>query len=375
MNEQDTTQKQEEPQAAQAEAEESNPVKKKVIIVSLVLLVMFALYLFADRFTPYSSQAKVVANVVPIAPEVSGAVISVDVQNNQLVAAGQTLLKIDPEMYELALAAAEAQYQTVLQSVEAGGSNIESAQAQVEAARAQVLKAQQDAERMRRIRAEDPGAISERRIESAEASLAAAQSSLLAAEAGVQAAISGLGATDESNAALQQARAGVEQAKVNLEKTNVVAPTDGLITDLRIDTGNFAAAGHPLMTFIAVHDSWVQADFTENNLGHADIGDRVGIVFDVAPGKVFSGTVRHIGYGVKVSSGQLGSLPTIDNQRSFLREAQRFPVYIDYDGEPGEIGLRVGSQASVMMYTGTHPVLNTLGRIYLRIYSYLTYLY
>jgi multidrug resistance efflux pump len=356
-------------------APQKDPVKKWTRILLILALILFALYLMADRFTPFSSQARVNAYVVPIAPEVSGQVISVDVQNNTRVSAGDRLLQIDPEMYRLALDGAKAAYQSVLQSVEAGESNVESARSQVDSARAKVKQARQDTERMRRIRAEDPGAISERRIESAEANLEAAQSSLLAAEAGVQAAIAALGATDESNAALQQARAAVEQAQVNLDKTSVLAPTDGMITDLRVDTGNFAAAGHALMTFIAIHDTWVQADFTENNLGHVDVGDRVLLVFDVQPGKVFEGTVRHVGYGVAVQNNPLGSLPTIDNQRSFLRQAQRFPVTIEYDADPGEIGLRVGSQASAVILTGTHPILNTLARMYVRLYAWVTYLY
>ena len=77
----------------------------------------------------------------------------------------------------------------------------------------------------------------------------------------------------------------------------VYAPRDGLITDLRVDQGNYAAAGAALMTFIAVHDSWIQADLTENNLGNVKEGDRVEFTFDVRPGKVFKGTVRQTGLG------------------------------------------------------------------------------
>lgn len=352
-----------------------DPVKRWTLILLVLAAVMMVLYLTGDRFTPYTSQAKVHAYVVPIAAEVAGAVVSVDIGNNQLAKKGQQLIKIDPELYELSLRAAEAQYQSVLQSVEAGSANVESARSRVDAAKAMVWKAQQDAERMRRIRAEDPGAISERRIEQAEATLKSAQSNLAAANSALDAAIVALGATDETNAALQQALAALKSAQVNLEKTSVRAPTDGLITDLRVDVGNFAGAGQPQMTFIAVHNTWVQADLTENNLGHVDVGDKVELVFDVQPGKVYQGKVEHIGYGVSVSNNQLGSLPNIDNQRTFLREAQRFPVNISYEGKPGEIGLRVGSQVSVMIYTGTHPILNTLGRFYLRTVALLSYLY
>jgi multidrug resistance efflux pump len=353
-----------------------DPVRRWTLIVLLACIILTVLYLLADRHTPFTTQARVHANVVPIAAEVSGTVIAVDVTNNQEVVAGQRLFQVDPGSYELAVKAAEAALQTASQGVEAGVANVASAEARVESARASVWRAEQDATRMRRIREEDPGAISERRLESAEATLYSARSQLAAAEASLEAARSQLGDTGENNAQLRQARSSLEQAQLNLKRTTVLAPRDGLITDLRIDQGNFAAAGAPLMTFIAIHDSWVQADLTENNLGHVDAGDRVGLTFDVLPGRVFQGTVRRTGYGVQVSSNALGTLPTIDNQRNWLRDAQRFPVIVDFEhGDLDPADLRVGAQASVIVYTDDNWLLNLLGRIYLRAAALLSYAY
>ena len=229
---------------------------------------------------------------------------------------------------------------------------------------------------MRRIRKEDPGAISERRIQSAEAGLQSARSRLAAAQAQLEAARNALGSTDENNAQLQQARSSLNTARINLERTSVFAPADGLITDLRVDKGNYAAAGAPLMTFIAIQDTWIRADFSENNLGNVDPGDPVEITFDVRPGRVYHGKVRRTGYGVQVSSNALGTLPTIDNQREWLRSEQRFPAVIDFE-VPDEIRneLRVGSQASVIVYTGDNWLMNALGKAYIRIAATLSYLY
>ena len=125
-------------------------------------------------------------------------------------------------------------------------------------------------------------------------------------------------------------------------------------------------------------DVWVQADFTENNLGNIKRGDSVEIVFDSLPGKVIEGTVRTTGFGVAVDSAPLGSLPTIDNDRQWLRDAQRFPVLVDITEMPaGEARrrLKIGSQASVITYTGGHPILALLGKLYIRAASILTYAY
>jgi multidrug resistance efflux pump len=86
--------------------------------------------------------------------------------------------------------------------------------------------------------------------------------------------------------------------------------------------------------------------------------------------------VRGTGYGVDVDSAALGELPTIENDTNWLREAQRFPVLVDVDtGNVRELGVRVGSQASITVFTGAHPVLNTIARLRMRIASYLSYAY
>ena len=373
----ETSQEEQEQQDAKPVAPAKDPVRKWTFIILGLCIALIALYLVADRETPFTSQARVHAFVVPIAPQVAGNVISVEVLNNDQVTAGQPLFRIDPTNYQQALEAAEASLQVVLQSVESGVSNVIAAEANVVSAEASVWRAEADAKRMRKIREEDSGAISQRRIDQAEAGLTAARGQLSAAKASAEAARAALGATDESNAQIQQAKVALDKARVDLERTTVVAPRDGVVTDLRIDLGNFAAAGAPLMTFIATEQVWVRADLTENNLGHVKTGDRVELTFDVQPGKIYTGKIRETGFGVQVDSNALGTLPTIDNQRNWLRDAQRFPVIIDVDIEKGaqRMGLRVGSQVSVIVYTGDHWLMNFLGRIYIRVIAVLSYAY
>ena len=360
----------------EAVEKKKDPVRLWTFIVLALFICLIIVYLAGDRLTPYTTQARVHAYVVPVAPQVAGRLISVDIENNQLVKAGQRLFSIDPGSYELAVQAAEAALQNTRQSIEAGVSNVAAASASVDSARASVWNAEQDVTRMRRIREEDAGAISERRIQTAEASLASSRGRLAAAEASLEAARSALGSTDDNNAQIQQARSNLEKAQLDLERTVVYAPGDGLITDLRVDQGNFAAAGAPLMTFIAIHDTWIQADLSENNLGHVDAGDRVEIAFDVRPGKVFQGRVRQTGFGVEVASNPLGTLPSIGNDRNWLREEQRFPVTIDFDSDAElDSDLRVGSQAAVIVYTGDHWFMNLLGKFYIRLNALLSYAY
>jgi len=354
-----------------------DPVRKWTLIVIGTCVVLMAWYLLSDRHTPYSSQARVHALVVPIASQVSATVSDVFVSNNQFVLEGEELFRIERDRFQLALETAEANLQSARQATGASAANIDAAQASLGAAIANLTRSDQDAIRMRAIRDEDPGAISVRRLQTAEATLSISEQQVEAARANLQKAKQDFGEKGEKNVRILQAQAALSQAQLDLDRTSVRAPTDGLVTDVRVDRGNFASVGAPQMTFIAIHNVWVQADFTENNLGNIEIGDEVEMAFDALPGEVFAGKIRSVGYGVAVDTAALGALPTIDNNRQWLRDAQRFPVLVDIEGlGTGKLsGVRVGSQASVMVYTGDSWILNSIGWAYVRIASVLSYLY
>jgi len=335
-------------------------------------------YFAADRLTPHTTQARVQAFVVPVAAEVAGKVLAVHVRNNDEVQAGQPLFDIDPSQYRIALQRSRSDYESVQRSVNAAAATVEAARASLQAAQANHVKADKDATRQETLYAEDPGAISVRRLEVAQATRIQARSQEKAAEADLRKAQESAGESGDNNAQLRSARSAVEKAELDLARTQVVAPGRGVVTDLRTDVGHFAQAGAAAMTLIANHDLWISADLTENNLGNLDPGDEVAIVLDVLPGEVVKGRVRSVGAGV--SSGQQappGTLPTIQNSRDWLRQAQRFPVAIEFDGaETDRLGrVRPGGQAEVMVYTGDNFVMNLLGAAYIRLMCLLSYLY
>jgi len=358
-----------------AERPTMDPVRKWTLIILAASVVLMIWYLVADRITPFTNQARVHALVVPIASEVSGTVIDVAVANNQFVNAGEVLFRIEPDRYEFAVETAEANVQSARQATGVSTANIDAAVASLESARANLLRSEQDATRLARIRDEDPGAVSVRRLELAEATLTMSQAQVRAAEANLEKARQDLGVEGDDNARIVEAQAALEQAQINLLRTKVIAPDDGLVTDVRVNRGNFAAAGSPQMTFIATHNIWVQADFTENNLGNVKPGDSVEIVFDSLPGRIVKGRIRSTGFGVAIDSTPLGSLPTIENDRQWLRDAQRFPAVVDFELESqrDQLAIRVGAQGSVVVYTGGNWLFNLIAKINIRVTSILTY--
>jgi multidrug resistance efflux pump len=355
-------------------------VKTGTAVIGLLILVSLSWYLLADRFTPYTSQARVQGYVVGVAPKVAGVVTQVWAKNNQEVEVGQPVFEIDPAQYQIALAKAQADLQSARRQVDAGSAGVESARANLRAALANELKAEQDYRRLERLHREDPGTISVRRLEISRASLDQARARVSAREADIQRAIEQKGGDDDvNNAILKSAQSVLEKAQLDLANTVVTAPSRGVITDLRADVGQYAGTGSPVMTLVAIHDVWINAEFTENNLGHLHPGSPVEILFDALPGQVFEGEVRSVGLGVSEGQAQPpGTLPTVKNDRDWLRQSQRFPVIIGFDGEQGQElsqQLRIGGQASVIAYSEGPGVLKLLGQVYIRLMSWLSYAY
>jgi multidrug resistance efflux pump len=277
----------------------------------------------------------------------------------------------------LAVDKAKADLEQAEQQFGASSAGVDSAAASVTAAEAELVRAQKDYDRQKRIRVEDAGAISQRRLDLAESTLAAAKSRVAAAKSELERARQNRGRDAEENAGILAARSALNQAELDLAWTRVKAPADGLVTDLQLEIGALAQPGKPLMTFVGIKDVWLQADLRENNLGHIKTGDVVDIALDVQPGRILKGKVRSIGFGVDAgTSTALGSLPTVQNDRNWLREAQRFPVIIEIDAAGSKtVDLRIGAQATVMVYTENSFLLLPLGKIYMRLVSLFSYLY
>lgn len=369
------------PPAAKAPEPAAEPVNKGIKWVVLLIVLSLAWYLLADRFTPYTQQARVGAFVIPVASEVAGRVIKVNVRNNQNVKAGDVLFEVDPQPYQIAVDRARADLESTRRQIGASTAGIAAAQANLRASQANELKTRQDNQRLEGLYREDRGTISVRLLEVSRANHAQAVSQVAAARAEVQRAREQEGGSDQDNALLRSAATALSKAELDLANTQVRARSAGLITDLRTDTGQFAAAGTPVMTLIAIHDVWISADMTENNLGLVKPDTEVSIVLDALPGEVFSGHVRSVGYGVSVGQPTSpGALPTVQNSRDWLRPAQRFPVIIEFSAESLATlrdgrGIRAGGQAEVMAFPTAGNPLNPLGHLFLGLMSWLSYAY
>ncbi|SBW00664.1 undecaprenyl pyrophosphate phosphatase [uncultured Alphaproteobacteria bacterium] len=251
--------------------------------------------------TPWTRDGRVSAEVVQIAPEVSGTISAVSVADNQYVHRGDVLYVIDPERFRLAVA---------------------SAQADVEARRQDMLVREATAQRRSRLR--ERGIVSQENLQ---------QTS---------------GAAAVAAADYRRASTALDLAKLDLARSVIRSPVDGYVTNLRLRPGDYATAG---ATKIAVLDSssfWITGYFEETKLRHIRVGNPAQITlmgFD----QPVSGHVESIGRGIDNGNdapGHLG-LPSVEATFSWVRLAQRIPVRIHIDRVPPGVELAAGLTASV----------------------------
>jgi multidrug resistance efflux pump len=207
----------------------------------------------------------------------------------------------------------------------------------------------------------------------------AAAASVKAAEANVREARERLGPQGAENPQIRAAAASLERARRDLHDTTVVAPSRGIITDRRVAVGQFASAGQRLMTFIDIGAGWIVANVTERSLENVAPGNSAEIAIDLYPGRIFQGSVESWTWGVAPRAepaAATSGLPSLRTQQSgWLRETQEFPVRIKFDSVPYPSGLRVGAQASVIIYTGSNQVMNALGWLWIRLVTLFAYVY
>lgn len=249
--------------------------------------------------TPWTRDGRVRADVVQIAPDVSGPVIRVAVRDNQWVNRGDVLYAIDPHWLTLAVA---------------------SAQAEVESRRHEMVMRQDAARRRAQIKA----AISSEDLQQTGS------------------------AANVAVANYHGALAALELAELNLSHATVRAPVSGYITHLRLRPGDYATAGETKVAIVDVHSFWVVGYFEETKLRHIRVGDTAHIVL-MGYEPVIAGHVESIGHGIGDNNDETGGLglPDVEPTFSWVRLAQRVPVRIHIDALPKGIELVAGLSASV----------------------------
>ena len=352
----------------------ADPLRRWTLVIVVICVLLFGWTLIADRLTPYTSDASVRAFVVRIVPEVSGKVIEVGVRDNQIVRTGDLVYRIDPTPFRIAVERAEAKLAAAGQAIGASTAAVDEAQAQlVQELAPQDNVCEQAARVFELVRT---GVYAKSKGDQAQSELGTAEAQVQRAQASLEQARQALGPKGADNPQIREATAELEQARLDLARTTLLAPGDGVVSNLQLSVGQYAAAGQPALTFLDARQIWLQAFLRENSLEYVSPGTRAEVVLDVLPGRVLPARVESVGWGIGESDvDTITGLPkTRQGTGGWLAPAQRFPVELAFEtvGRPPH-GVRYNARASVILYAGDHPVFDALAWLWIRMISVLTY--
>jgi membrane fusion protein (multidrug efflux system) len=276
---------------------------------------------------------------------VAGYIAEVAATDNQSVKAGDLLVKLDDRDYRAALAKADgtvAAQQALLANLDANRhlqeAMIQQARASVAAAQAETVRTRQDQARYKSLSVN--AAVSVQSWQKADSDYKQAAANQQKAEAALVAAQRELDVIDtqkaQARAALAQAVADREQARLNLSYTELRAPMDGTVGNRRARQGAYASAGAQLLSLVPAQGLWVDANFKESQLARMAPGQRVTIVADVLPDRVFHGRVGSL---APATGAQFSVLPPENATGNFTKIVQRVPVRIVLDEADARLGL------------------------------------
>ncbi len=356
----------------------------KISLTAVVVLIAVAAVAFKywDYVTnPWTRDGQVRANVIQVAPRVSGPIVKLPIKDNEFVKTGDLLFEIDPRTYQAALDQASAKLdetrddlkdleqrvKAAQAAVDQSGSQIKQAESAVKSAEAESVRAQADFERATDLvktgdiskrgfdQSKAANDVAQADLDKAQSRLIQARAAKLQAEAELARARAELGAPGEDNAQLRGAKAALKTAKLNLEFTQLKASVDGYVTNLNLRLGSQAVANQPALALVDVNSYWVHGFFRETLVGRIKPGDQAVITLMSYPDTPLTGVVDSIGWGIAQEDGSTGAdlLPSISPTFEWIRLAQRVPVRVHLAEVPAGVELRVGTTASVLVATGT----------------------
>jgi RND family efflux transporter MFP subunit len=269
-------------------------------VFAVAILVGRALWVhYMDE--PWTRDGRVRAEIVNVAPDVSGAVVALPVADNQFVKKGDVLMQIDPSHYQVA---------------------VEQAEAAVAARKAELEMRRADAARRADLDAQ---------VVSKESRENAAQTA------------------SSAEAQYRQALAALDAAKLNLSRTRVVSPVDGYVTNLSVYRGDYATAGAAKLAIVDSHSFWVYGYFEETKLPHVKVGNKAEI--RLMSGGVLKGHVESISRGIydRDNPQSRDLVADVNPTFNWVRLAQRVPVRIRIDEVPDGVLLSAGTTCTVVV--------------------------
>jgi len=312
--------------SAELSAKRRSLLTRLAVIVALVLGTGYAWHYFIGSREIETDNAYVGADSAEIMALVSGSVASVNVEETQIVKAGDVLLTIDKADAELKLRMAQAELEQARRTVQQARGMTSALQSAVETAKSDLARTTELARR---------GNSPQQTLQHDADRVRAAEAELL-----VNKTIAGEGEIDDQPG-VQLQQVAVDTAKLDLERTIIRSPIDGVVAKRNVQVGQYITPNMAVMAVVPVHAAYVDANFKESQLARVKVGQEVELTSDLyGSSVVYHGRVTGLGGG---TGSAFALIPAQNATGNWIKIVQRLPVRISLDPKELEANpLRVG---------------------------------
>lgn len=347
--------------SAHAQSPQERPPKKRPLgarLVRPVLLVLGPLlalvlglqyYIAAGRYVS-TENAFLKSDKIAISPEVSGHVAAVQVNENDLVPAGRPLFRIDEQRFLIVLNRKQAELEQARRRVEALRALYRQKGAEIKVAGQEVAFYRNEFKRAERLK--DGGHVSGANFDKAERDLLMAGHRVEALEQDLSGVLASLGGDPsvpiDRHPDVQEALAEVERAQLDLTRTSVVAPADGIASNLELQIGEYVEAGTPVFSLVTTERIWVEANLKETDLTHVRPGQTATVVADAYPDHAWRARIASI---APATGAEFSLLPPQNASGNWVKVVQRVPVRLEIERRETDPPLRAGMSVKVEIDT------------------------
>ena len=315
---------------------------RRVLMVFVPLIVVVAaaaVYLNGGRYVS-TDNAYIKSDIASVSPEVSGNIVNVLVTENQRVTKGQPLVVIDSSNYQIGMAGAEANLKSALANIEEAKARYRQKQESIALQQSNVAFAEREYKRQATLASSN--FVAAAKLDDAKHNLETAQRNialLKQEQAEILASLQGDPNIDPTqHPTYQQALAAKATTQRLLERATVVAPFDGIVSQLP-KAGDYARTGAPLLSIVSTEGVWVEANFKETDLMQMRVGQDAELKVDTYPGRAFHGKVTSIS---QATGSEFAVLPAQNSTGNWIKVVQRIPVRLSVETSSDMPPLRAG---------------------------------
>jgi len=327
-------------------------VRILLLIVVPLVAVAAGLYVYATGGQEVETDnAYVKANIVPISATVTGRVIEVMAHDNEVVAAGTVLFRLDPEPYQIALNGAKAQMEVVRTDVLSMRAEYRATLQEAAEARSRIDFLEKQLARQEYLK--EKGMTRGDTYDEARQAVVAAKSRLENIRERTNRVLANLSGDPnlppERSPRYAEARAAWDAAMLDMTRSFIRAPFAGVVSNMKLQVGEYVEKGAPMFSLIENGRLWVEANYKETQLTYMAVGQPAKVAADAYPDWEWPASVDTI---ASATGAEFAVLPPQNATGNWVKVVQRIPVRIKVEQPPGKPQLRAGMTVTVTVDTG-----------------------